>query len=196
VLISVCVLGSSQGALDFISNFKSLKQYKKRDSDTEGVRIHVLYAENPNLLKSPITFRYQLEDGNYANVLNDGTKGSNKESTVSNDREWLLESNGHDTVVEAAENPDKYYLTLLELVRKGFSIYLTSPRFTEDYIEEILAVAKDGGAKVYTHSDIYSALASLQKEYEDKLAFQRRKLLEESYTVEPCGLNSFNSDKM
>lgn len=188
MITSVCVLGNTKTALEFIKEYKALKYYKKRDSDTEGVRIHVLYVDDIDLLSTDLTLRYELDGGNYANVLNDGTKGTNKESTISNDTEWLQGSNGHDTIVEAVEDADKYYLTLLELVKKGFSIHLTTPTYINSKLEEILAVAKESGAVVTTHSDIYSALELLDSEYKDKLSRQRDRLLADSYDVEPCGL--------
>ena len=139
MITSVCVLGYSAEAVDFVTEFKKAKYYKKRDSDTEGVRVHVVYAEVDNLEKTKLLHRYQMENGNFANVLKDGDQMTKREVTLSNDREWLIESDGHDTIVEMAENPDKYYLTLLDLIKDGYSIHLTSKKFTKDYLKEITA---------------------------------------------------------
>lgn len=189
MITSVCVLGYSEEAMNFISEYKKAKYYKKRDSDTEGVRIHVLYAEVDDLSKTDLLHRYELAGGeNYANVLRDGDQETKKEVTFSNDREWLLESNGHDTIVETVESADIYYATVLQLIRRGFSIHLTSSRYKEFYLEEILAVAKESGARVTTHENVYSVLQALDSEYGDKLSSHRGRILAESYNVDPCGL--------
>lgn len=188
MLVSACVLGYSDRAMAFVEEFKKAKYYKKRDSDTEGVRVHVVYAEIDNLAKTKLLHRYQLDNGNYANVLKDGDQETKREVTFSNDREWLIESDGHDTIVEAAENPDKYYLTLLDLIKNGYSIHLTSKKFTEDYLEEITSWAKQNNARITVHEDVKSVLASLDAEYKDKLDRHRKNLYKDSLEARPCGL--------
>lgn len=189
MITSVCVLGYSENALAFVEEYKRAKYYKKRDSDTEGVRVHVVYAQIDDLAKTKLLHRYEMEGGgNYANVLKDGDQETKKEVTFSNDREWLIESNGHDTIVEAAENPDKYYLTLLDLIKNGYSIHLTSKKFTEDYLEEIIAWATQNNARITVHQDIKSVLATLDTEYKEKLEQHRKNLYADSLDAAPCGL--------
>ena len=189
MITSVCVLGYSEEAINFISEFKKVKYYKKRDSDTEGVRIHVLYAEVDDLSKTNLLHRYEMAGGeNYANVLRDGDQETKKEVTFSNDREWLIESNGHDTIVEMAESPDEYYLTLLDLIKNGYSVHLTSKKFTEDCLEEIISLAARSNSKVTVHDSVSSVLATLDDEYKNKLDRHRKNLYIDSLDAPPCGL--------
>lgn len=188
MITSVCVLGNSPETLKFIQEYKALKYYKKRDSDTEGVRIHVLHVEDPDLLSKDVTMRYQLNNGNYANVLNDGTKGTAKESTISNDTEWLLESNGHDTVVEFSEDPDKYLNILISLISRGYTTYITSDKYLTDHKVFIDEAAKSSGAKVVFLTSIEDILSDLDISYKNKLSIHRKNLLSNSLDCEPCGL--------
>ena len=189
MITSICVLGCSKEALEFVKEYKKVKHYKKRDSDTEGARVHVVYAEVPDLARTGLLHRYAIKNGeNYANVLLDGDEETKKEVTFSNDKEWLIDSNGHDTVVEMVENPGKYYLTLLSLLKNGYSVHLTSPKFTKDYLEEITLLAKQNNARVTIHDDMQSVLASLDAEYQEKLTSYRKSLYQDSLEAPPCGL--------
>lgn len=189
MITSLCVLGYGEEALEFIKSYKEVKYYKKRDSDTEGVRVHVVYAAVNDLASTNMLFRYNLGNDNYANVIEDGDQKTKREVTFSNDREWLIESSGHDTIVDLSDTPDKYYLTLLDLIKPGYSIHLMRKKFTENYLEEITLLAKSRNARVTLHDGIESILASLDAEYKEKLALHRKNLYEESLEATPCGLD-------
>jgi hypothetical protein len=188
MLISVCVLGGTELARCFTSEFKQLPYYKRRDSDTEGVRIHTTYIDELSLLSSDLVYRYQLANGNYANVLNDGYQKTKKESSIGNDRDWLLDSNGHDTIVEAVDDADKYLETLVHLIKKGYRTYITSRAYAERYAK-ILEEAAAEGETVVTYCDtIREVVGLLDKWYVVKLASQRKNILEDSYNAPQCGL--------
>ena len=187
MLTSVCVLGYGKEALEFVKEYKKVKYYKKRDSDTEGVRVHVVYAAVNDLASTKMLVRYDIGD-NYANVINDGDQKTKREVTFSNDRDWLIESNGHDTIVDISDAPDKYYLTLLELIKPGYSIHLMRKKFTENYLEEVISLAQSRNARVTLHDGIDSILASLDAEYKEKLDLYRKNLYQESLKATPCGL--------
>ena len=187
MLTSVCVLGYGKEALEFVKEYKKVKYYKKRDSDTEGVRVHVVYAAVNDLAYTKMLVRYDIGD-NYANVINDGDQKTKREVTFSNDRDWLIESNGHDTIVDISDAPDKYYLTLLELIKPGYSIHLMRKKFTENYLEEVISLAQSRNARVTLHDGIDSILASLDAEYKEKLDLYRKNLYQESLKATPCGL--------
>lgn len=188
MLLSICVIGVTTDSMDFTGRFKSLKYYKKRDSDTEGVRIHVTFADDDNLLESNFTYRKELSDGNFANLLNDGTQGTKKESTISNDTSWLLESNGHDTVVEMSEDVDKYLDILVTLLKRGYETYITSRVYADNYWKVLEDAAIEGNTRVIYCDDMYCLLGKLDQRYQQKLDHQRKNLLEDSYTATPCGL--------
>jgi hypothetical protein len=171
---------------EFIGKYKNLPYYKKRDSDSEGVRIHVSYIDDPNLLESSLTFRYEIADGNYRNVINDGTQETKKESTISNDTAWLLGSNGHDTVVELSNETEKYLDIMVTLLKKGYETYITSRVYADKYWKMLEDAATEGSTRVIYCDDVYCLLGKLDQRYQQKLDQQRKNLLEDSYTATPC----------
>lgn len=183
------MLGYGQEVLEFIKEYKKVKYYKKRDSDTEGVRVHVVFAAVNDLASTNLLVRYNLGDDNYANVIQDGDQKTKREVTFSNDRDWLIESDGHDTIVDISDTPDKYYLTLLDLIAPGRSVHLIRKKFTENYLEEITSLAKERNARVTLHDGIESVLVSLDAEYKEKLDLHRKNLYQESLDATPCGLS-------
>jgi len=194
MITSLCVLGYGKEVKEFVQEYKKVKYYKKRDSDTEGVRVHVVYAAVNDLAATNMLVRYNLGDGNFANVIQDGDQKTKREVTFSNDREWLIDSDGHDTIVDISDTPDKYYLTLLDLITPGRSVHLIRKKFTENYLEEITSLAKERNARVTLHDGIESVLVSLDEEYKEKLNLHRKKLYEESLESTPCGLSDFSGD--
>lgn len=175
-------------ARSFTSEFKQLPYYKKRDSDTEGIRIHTTYVDDASLLDSDLVYRYQLTDGNYANVLNDGHQKTKKESSIGNDRDWLLDSNGHDIIVEAVDDVDRYLETLIHLIKKGYRTYITSRVYAEKYAGILEAAADEGGTTITYCDTVHSLIGLLDEWYLVKLASQRKKTLEDSYNAPQCGL--------
>lgn len=188
MLISICVLGGTPDSLDFISKFKALPYYKKRDSDSEGVRIHTTYIADENLLDTLLVHRYQMANGNFANVSNDGHQETKKESSIGNDRGWLLESNGHDTIVEAVDNAGQYLDTLILLIKKGYKTYITNKDYAENHWEALEEAAIEGGTTVTYCDNTYNLLGLLDEWYTQKLSSQRKSILEDSYNAPQCGL--------
>jgi hypothetical protein len=194
MITSLCVLGYGEEVKKFVQEYKKVKYYKKRDSDTEGVRVHVVYAAVNDLASTNMLYRYSIDDNNYANIFQDGDQETKKEVTFSNDHEWLVASDGHDTIVDLSDTPDKYYLTLLNLIKPGYSLHLMRKKFTENYLEEITSLAISRNARVTLHDRVDSILLSLDTEYKEKLALHREKLYEESLESTPCGLSDFSGD--
>lgn len=186
MLLSACVLGYTDLSAEFISRFKKLPYYKKRDSDTEGVRIHVVHVEDSDFLERPYIYRYQKDD-NYSNVLNDGDQGRAKEVCIGNDRDWLLESNGHNLIVEVSEDPDIYLDILLNLISKGYWTIITSDKFKTRYLAQITEAASASGAKLSIVSDLDSVFELLDAEYTTRLAHHRKVLMEQAALAKPCG---------
>lgn len=188
MLISVCVLGATPLSLEFMSKFKEVPYYKKRDSDTEGVRVHTTYVDDESLLDTPLVHRYQLRDGNFANVSNDGYQETRKESSIGNDLDWLLSSNGHDTIVEAVSDADRYLDTLVSLIKRGYKTYITTKDYADKYWEILENAAIEGNTTVTYCDSIHSVLGLLDELYSQKLSSQRKNLLEDSYNAPQCGL--------
>lgn len=187
MMISVCVLGYSEVASEFVSRFKSLGYYKKRNSDTEGVRVHTMYVDDPELLSKDYVCRYELR-GNFANVLADGTEKTNKENSIGNDLEWLLSSDGHDMIFEAAEDPEIYFETLLELASRGYWVVVTSDLFKGDKWDILESASRASGGRLSKYETLTDLFTEIDSEYRSRLDRHRKNLYEESLTAKPCGL--------
>ena len=188
MLISVCILGRTEVSTKFNSRFKELPYYKKRDSDTEGVRVHTTYVDDPYLLDTELVHRYQLSNGNFANVLNDGYQETKKESSIGNDRTWLLESDGHDTIVEAVDDAEKYLDTLVLLIKRGYRTYITSKEYADKYWNVLLDAAIEGNTTITYCTNLDELMGLLDDWYKQKLDIQRKNILEDSYNAPQCGL--------
>lgn len=187
MLLSVCVLGYGETSKEFVSRFKNLTYYKKRDSDTEGVRVHVVYENDPSIMDRSFAYRYEMPNGNFANVLNDGDQETKREVTLSNDTEWLLQSNGHDTIFEAIDDADSYLDTVVALIRKGYWVILTNSDYCNKYREMLTSEANSSGSRLFYARDLDSIFLEIDSEYKRKLDHQRKTLLEESFSATQCG---------
>jgi hypothetical protein len=187
MMISACVLGYSKLANEFISRFKSLSYYKKRNSDTEGVRIHTMYVNDPDLLDRDYVCRYELK-GSFANVLADGTEKTNKESSIGNDLEWLISSNGHDTIFEATDEDPSYLDTLVKFASRGYWVILTSEVYKNDNWEILVDASRNGMGMITKCNSISDLFVDIDLEYKARLDIHRKNLYEESLTAKPCGL--------
>lgn len=187
MLISACVLGYGAVSQEFVRRFKELSYYKKRDSDTEGVRIHIVYEDDPNLLDRPYVYRYETQD-NFSNVLNDGDQETKKEVCIGNDTDWLLSSDGHDLVFEAVDDPDRYLETLLALIGRGYWVIVTSDRYKTELWPTLEAAAKSSEAKLSTYENFDELFGKLDTEYRARLDLHRKNLYSESLNATPCGL--------
>lgn len=187
MMISACVLGYSEKSIDFVTRFKELSYYKKRNSDTEGVRVHTMYVNDSDLLTRDYVCRYETRN-NFANVLADGTEKTNKENSIGSDLEWLLASDGHDMVFEAAEDPEKYVDALIGLAAKGYWIVVTSDLFKGEYWDQLNEAASASGGRVSTYELMYELFNEIDAQYKNRLERHRKNLYEESLTAKPCGL--------
>lgn len=187
MMISACVLGYSDTAAEFVYKFKNLSYYKKRNSDTEGVRVHAVYVNDPDLLSRSYVYRYETA-GNFSNVLRDDTEEGKKETPVGNDLEWLLSSDGHDMVFEAAEEPEKYVDALIGLAAKGYWIVVSSALFKSEYWDQLEGLAKSSGGRISRYDTIDELFSEINAQYQSRLEHHRKNLYEESLTVKPCGL--------
>ncbi len=187
MLISACVLGYGAVSQEFVRRFKELSYYKKRDSDTEGVRIHIVYEDDPNLLDKPYVHRYEIQD-NFSNVLNDGDQETKREVCIGNDTEWLVNSDGHDLVFEAVDDPNKYLDTLLALIGRGYWVIITSDMYKTELWNTLEDAANSSGAKLSTYENFYELFDKLDAEYRARLDLHRKNLYSESLNATPCGL--------
>jgi hypothetical protein len=187
MMISACVLGYSEIAIDFVTKFKALSYYKKRNSDTEGVRIHTMYVDDPELLTRDYVCRYEAR-GNFANVLADGMEKTNKENSIGNDLEWLLSSDGHDTIFEATNEDPNYLDTLVNLANRGYWIILTSDIYKKDNWDYLVDASRSGMGMITKCNSIDNLFVDIDLEYKARLDHHRKNLYEESLTAKPCGL--------
>lgn len=189
MILSVVVLGYEDTAKNFIAKFKELAYYKKRDTDSEGVRISSVHVEDPNLLDAEYVYRYEMsQELGFANVLKDGDQESKKEIHIGNDTTWLLSSNGHDTIFEAVGSVEIYFDLLVSLISKGpHWVFLTS-NYTEEQKAKINEASLVSGARVVYEPNLEKIMEDIDVEYKSRVDAYRKKLLEQSLTETPCGV--------
>lgn len=189
MIISVVVLGYEDLAKDFIAKFKSLPYYKKRDTDSEGVRVSSIHVEDPDFLDADYVYRYKISElKGFANVLNDGDQETKQEVSIGNDSTWLLGSDGHDTIFEAVDNLDNYFDTLLELIRKSNHLIFLTSNYSEEQKVKISEAANENNATVIFESNLETIMETLDTRYRERVLAQRKELLEESLSATPCGI--------
>jgi hypothetical protein len=146
-----------------------------------------MYVNDPDLLTRDYVCRYEIR-GNFANVLLDGTEKTNKENSIGSDIEWLMESDGHDMVVEATNNSEDYLETLLGLIAKGYWVVVTSDIFKNEKWGILESASRASGGRLSKYETLGSLFDDIDIEYKTRLDRHRKNLYEESLTVKPCGL--------
>lgn len=189
MILSVVVLGYEDTAKSFVAKFKELPYYKRRDTDSEGVRISSVHVEDPNLLTAEYVYRYEISyELGFANVLKDGDQESKKEINIGNDATWLLSSNGHDTIFEAVDNVENYFDLLVDLISQGSHWVLLTSNYTEEQKSKINDAASESGARIIYESNLEKIMEDIDTEYKSRVTAHRKELLEESLTETPCGV--------
>lgn len=183
MILSLAVLGYESKAKNFISKFKNLSYFVRRASDTESVRIHAVHVFDDTFDTRDDVYSYVADEdtGNRRHVLNDQTQETKKETCIGNDVEWLVESDGHNVVVELSDEHTEDYLKIVrELALKGHLVCVTSSSIADSLKEENVLVFEDENA----------VFSFLEEEYQVRLAQHRKNLYEESLTETPCGLDN------
>jgi hypothetical protein len=186
MLLSICVLGYGDIAREFVKKYKNLNYYKISDSDTLGVRVHAVHVlDNKNSKYSGVSHTYDSGDGDFFSVLKDGTEESNKETPFGSDAGWLLETDGHRTVVEFSDGDAAQYLEVLKgQIKKHFDVHITTPEIAA-HREELKSLAEEVGASIYFYSgdDVVDTLMEyLESKYQSE---KEKKLTDETGA---CGL--------
>ena len=192
MLQSVCVLGYGETARTFIDKYKKYDDYA--DGATPDTRrIHAIHVSPADLVLHSGSVGCYVNDENIAcSHLVDGTEKTGYETPMASDSEWLLESDGHDTIVEFCANAEDYLETVLGLLKKGYWFLLTNADFKGKYKEDLEAAAAEGRSTLEFYDDAESLLEALEARYAPKREYfvARLATYEKAISLEgeACGL--------
>jgi len=186
MLMSILVLGYGAAARDFVARFKSSELYKTSDLDPDKARIHVVHvADNEDPRYAKYITKHDFADGNIMTILKDGTEHGDNQTPFGDDLEWLLASDGHDTVVELEDGNTTWLKQVLpSLARKGCGIYLTNKDLSDELGESLVAASKEGSedtgkpgfVEVKSANDLDELITTLENIIKDrkKIAYLNR----------------------
>lgn len=189
MIISACVIGLNDRAVDFISNFKSRSYYKKTDEDSTA-RIHCIHVTNLDNPKYESIRHIAIDNETNNKVVSflDEDQSGPRRVPFGDDIGWFAETDGHRTVIEFVDDEDteKYLEALKTQFKAGYDIHITSSAL-QPLREELEQLASEAGAKIYFYEEesaVEELLNYLDRFYELELAKQG----------EPCGLDSSGVD--
>lgn len=183
MIVSVCVIGLNDQAIDFISKFKSRNYYKQSDEEEVAARIHFIHVASFSGLYG--TYYHEKPDETVGKIVSykDGEEETSRRIPLGSDLEFLTETDGHRTIVEFIEKDPEEYLEAIRSQFKegGYDLHITSESLMP-YREEFESLADEVGAKVFFYtgeSAVEEVLSYLDTKFEK----------EASLYGEPCGLD-------
>ena len=149
MMLSFCVLGYGPMGQEFTKRVKALDYYKVEDSDTNKVRVHTIVVPNISSDKyDELRFSYERSPEGTFRCLNDGTQMTTKETPICDDLPWLMETDGHDVVMDFMSYNKYAKKILLQQISRGYWTPLCGKEMVKNHWKEILATAKESGARL------------------------------------------------
>lgn len=139
MFISIALLGFGHVGKEVYKLLKGVPGYM------DDFRIHVVQV--PSLANYDVA-----KDENYYNLVNDETFGTPKQATIGDDVEWLLGSDGHDTIIDCMSYNEDSKKLVFDLTAKGYWILTCSKELVNKHARELIDVAKASGAKISFNS--------------------------------------------
>jgi homoserine dehydrogenase len=134
--ISICLLGFGKVGKAFY------KQIKEVPGFGEDFRVHTVVITD--LEKHPEVGFNDME----AWSINDETFNTSKQTSIGDDIEWLLESDGHDVLVDTFSFSEESKDLTLKLLSKGYWLYTCNTELAKNHWKDVLDVAEKSNAKV------------------------------------------------
>lgn len=184
MILSVCVIGLSGAGQKFIDEFKSRNYYKQSDEDRVAARIHCIHVASLLGAQSG-GYYHEKPDETVGKIVSykDGEEETSRRIPLGSDLEFLIETDGHRTIVEFIEQDPEGYLEAIRSQFKegGYDLHITSESLLP-YQNEFESLAAEVGAKVFFYtgaSAVEKVLSYLDTKFEKEAALQG----------EPCGLD-------
>lgn len=197
---SVCVLGYGPVGQALVKKLKSYEEYGNK------FRVHCIHVTDSAADKySNLTTVIQYEDHGNLRVLADGTEDTERFTPFGSDLEWLLDSKGHNIVVDCMSYNDKAVKLIFNLVKKGnkFRYIIADKKLTEGHAGDLETLAMtEGGAFNFKPAYEIGIENVVNKIYEDivdqhKIELKSAKEEELRLSAPACGLNdTFSWDEL
>ena len=142
MLISIALLGFGEVG-------KKVYEKLKRD-DGFGVdfRVHVVQVRDLAKYKPAI-----INSNGWMVIDDENAKDPIKRVTIGDDLEWLLQSEGHDTVIDCTSYSEESKDLVMALLRRGYWLHTCSKELVSKHWEELLNICSETpGAKAIFNS--------------------------------------------
>ena len=139
MFISIALLGFGHVGKEVYKRLREIPGYM------EDFRIHVIQV--PNLDNYPVA-----KDKDWYNWLDDDTFGTDKQVSIGDDVEWLVESEGHDTIVDCMSYNESSKKLIFDLASKPHWILTCSKELVNKHARELIGIAKASGARLSFNS--------------------------------------------
>lgn len=135
MFISIALLGFGHVGKEVYKRLREIPGYM------EDFRIHVIQI--PNLENYPVA-----RDENWHNWLDDESFGTDKQVSIGDDVDWLIASDGHDTIVDCMSYEESSKKLIFDLAAKPHWILTCSKELVNKHARELITTAKASGARL------------------------------------------------
>ncbi len=146
---SICVLGYGAVGQALVKKLKSYEGYNNK------FRLHCIHVTNASADKyENLTTIVQHEVSGNLRVLADGTEGTESQTPFSNDLKWLLESQGHNIVVDCMSFNNQSTNLIFDLIKKknSFHYMLACKDRVKNHWKELIELVKTNGGRISFNS--------------------------------------------
>lgn len=188
---SVCILGYGQLAQELVKKLKSFENYGN------NFRVHCVHVRDAEAIKySKLSTVIQYNEVNWLRVLLDGTEDTESRTPLGNDTDWLLNSDGHNIVVDCMSYNEESVKLLFAMVkkRKNFRYIISGLEIAEGHGGDLeIAAMTNGGVFNFRPAYEIGIKNVVNKIYEDvidqyNIEMKRAKEEELRLSSRPCGL--------
>jgi homoserine dehydrogenase len=148
-MLSLCVLGYGTFGQSLVRKIKSLPNYLSADGLNGDIQIHTVHvSDNSSEKYSSLREVYwKLPEGNFS-CLKDGDERTPRETPFDSDTPWLVESEGHNVIVETMTYNEDSKALVIDLIKKGHWVLISNKTLVQNHLDEILQAATFSGARL------------------------------------------------
>lgn len=140
MLISAAILGYGAVGKAVVKRLQALEGYG------EDFRIHTIYV--PDMSRYP----EMQQNDDFQWKLKDEWWGTENPTAVGDDLEWLIQSDGHDTVIDCAPYTDESRDLIYKLISKGYWLHTCSKGLVQREWKELIDAGNESGSMIILNS--------------------------------------------
>jgi hypothetical protein len=153
---SVCVLGYGPVAQAVVKRIKSKEGYNV------DFRVHCVHVSDNKAEKyQSLTTVIEEPGNNWLTVLADGTENTKDRTPFGSDIEWLLDSIGHNVVVDCTSYNEDSTKLIFDLIKRGNNFYYMFPdkQLVRNHWKELIQNVKIYGGQISFNSIVAGDLS-------------------------------------